>query len=345
MPTTLEGVKHFLDAGILYAPGKASNAGGVATSGIEMMQNSMRMSWTRNEVDARLRGIMKSIHKSCWDTAALVWHSGQLCERREHRRLHEGRRRDDGPGAGVIDLSGTNVTALELQVAARLSELAALKAQLQTLQDRYLGEIGPLYAELIPLDAAVAEAEIKAGLRVPDDDEEDADVHSSRFELSGCGPASEPSVDLKRMFRDVAKVVHPDLSPHQDLDERTRFRRHSLMAEANRAYAERDEDRLRLIMRAWALEADTVIDDPDAERARRQRRTAALQAELVELDREFADLRRSAIGRLQRKIDDARAQGWDLFGEMQRQTKREIATARAKLARLNARSPAPGIRS
>jgi glutamate dehydrogenase (NADP+) len=70
MPTALDGVKHFLDAGILYAPGKASNAGGVATSGLEMMQNSMRMSWTRNEVDARLRGIMKSIHKACWDTAA-----------------------------------------------------------------------------------------------------------------------------------------------------------------------------------------------------------------------------------------------------------------------------------
>jgi glutamate dehydrogenase (NADP+) len=70
MPTTLDGVKHFLDAGILYAPGKASNAGGVATSALEMMQNSMRMSWGRNEVDARLRGIMKAIHKSCWDTAA-----------------------------------------------------------------------------------------------------------------------------------------------------------------------------------------------------------------------------------------------------------------------------------
>ena len=70
MPTALDGVRHFLDAGILYAPGKASNAGGVATSGLEMMQNSMRMSWTRNEVDARLRGIMKAIHKACWDTAA-----------------------------------------------------------------------------------------------------------------------------------------------------------------------------------------------------------------------------------------------------------------------------------
>ena len=70
MPVALEGVRQFLDAGILYAPGKASNAGGVATSGLEMMQNSMRMSWTRNEVDARLRGIMKAIHKACWDTAA-----------------------------------------------------------------------------------------------------------------------------------------------------------------------------------------------------------------------------------------------------------------------------------
>ena len=70
MPTTLDGVKRFLDAGILYAPGKASNAGGVATSGLEMMQNSMRMSWTRQEVDARLHGIMKAVHKACWDTAA-----------------------------------------------------------------------------------------------------------------------------------------------------------------------------------------------------------------------------------------------------------------------------------
>jgi len=69
MPTTLDGVKVFLDAGILYGPGKAANAGGVATSGLEMCQNSMRLSWTREEVDSRLHGIMKSIHKACWETA------------------------------------------------------------------------------------------------------------------------------------------------------------------------------------------------------------------------------------------------------------------------------------
>ena len=65
MPTTIEGVNVFLDAKILYGPGKAANAGGVATSGLEMSQNSMRLSWTREEVDSRLHGIMKSIHKTC----------------------------------------------------------------------------------------------------------------------------------------------------------------------------------------------------------------------------------------------------------------------------------------
>ncbi|MEK7671907.1 MAG: NADP-specific glutamate dehydrogenase [Bacteroidota bacterium] len=69
MPTTLDGVKVFLDAKILYGPGKAANAGGVATSGLEMSQNSMRMSWTREEVDNRLRLIMQSIHKTCFDVA------------------------------------------------------------------------------------------------------------------------------------------------------------------------------------------------------------------------------------------------------------------------------------
>ena len=65
MPSTPEAVHKFHDAKILFAPGKASNAGGVATSGLEMSQNSLRISWTRNEVDERLKGIMKDIHDSC----------------------------------------------------------------------------------------------------------------------------------------------------------------------------------------------------------------------------------------------------------------------------------------
>jgi len=65
MPTTPEGVEVFQKAKILYAPGKASNAGGVATSGLEMSQNSMRLSWSREEVDRKLREIMTAIHEQC----------------------------------------------------------------------------------------------------------------------------------------------------------------------------------------------------------------------------------------------------------------------------------------
>lgn len=69
MPTTIEGYKVFTDAKILYAPGKASNAGGVATSGLEMSQNSMRLPWSSEEVDNRLHEIMKRIHSTCVNTA------------------------------------------------------------------------------------------------------------------------------------------------------------------------------------------------------------------------------------------------------------------------------------
>jgi glutamate dehydrogenase (NADP+) len=69
MPSTPEAVDAFREAHILFGPGKAANAGGVSTSGLEMSQNSLRLSWTREEVDQRLHGIMKSIHRSCVDAA------------------------------------------------------------------------------------------------------------------------------------------------------------------------------------------------------------------------------------------------------------------------------------
>ncbi len=65
MPTTKAGVDAFQEADILYAPGKAANAGGVATSGLEMTQNSMRLSWSREDIDTRLRAIMSGIHEQC----------------------------------------------------------------------------------------------------------------------------------------------------------------------------------------------------------------------------------------------------------------------------------------
>ncbi len=78
MPSTLEATKLFLDAKILYGPAKAANAGGVATSGLEMAQNSARLNWTREEVDDRLHKIMISIHRNCYETAEKYGTPGNL---------------------------------------------------------------------------------------------------------------------------------------------------------------------------------------------------------------------------------------------------------------------------
>ena len=76
MPSTPEAVRVFQDNNVLYGPGKAANAGGVATSGLEMSQNSLRLLWTREEVDARLLGIMRNIHKSCIDASEVYGKKG-----------------------------------------------------------------------------------------------------------------------------------------------------------------------------------------------------------------------------------------------------------------------------
>ena len=78
MPLTPEAIEKVLGNGLLYSPGKASNAGGVATSGLEMSQNSIRMSWTFEEVDEKLQGIMKNIFKACYDASVECGEPGNL---------------------------------------------------------------------------------------------------------------------------------------------------------------------------------------------------------------------------------------------------------------------------
>ena len=78
MPLTPEAIALVQGSGLLYSPGKASNAGGVATSGLEMSQNSIRMSWSFEEVDEKLQGIMKNIYKACYDASVECGRPGDL---------------------------------------------------------------------------------------------------------------------------------------------------------------------------------------------------------------------------------------------------------------------------
>lgn len=78
MPSTPEAIEQFIDKKILYGPGKAANAGGVATSGLEMSQNAIMMSWPREEVDEKLHNIMIAIHNQCFEAAEEYGQPGNL---------------------------------------------------------------------------------------------------------------------------------------------------------------------------------------------------------------------------------------------------------------------------
>lgn len=220
---------------------------------------------------------------------------------------------------------------LEGQLAGREAALANFKTELSDLQRSYLEKMSPLYTQLAEIDAAIVEAEIHAGLRPPIEENETPDESDAGdgADHRACASRPQASDDLRRVFRDVAKAIHPD----RGANDPARYRRHSLMAEANRAYANRDEDRLRLILRAWERSVDVLPDDdPEASVGRLRRHIADVEARLLAIDLEFADLRQSSIWQLKAKIDDARAQGWDLFAEMIRHSVREIGRATARLA-------------
>ena len=102
MPCTAEAVTIFEKNGVLYAPGKASNAGGVATSGLEMSQNAMRMSWTAEEVDERLLEIMQGIHRSCLKYGTREDGTCQLHRRCQHCRFRKSGRSHAGSGCDLI---------------------------------------------------------------------------------------------------------------------------------------------------------------------------------------------------------------------------------------------------
>ena len=250
------------------------------------------------------------------------------------------------------DTDRVRLAALERDVLEREREIARVKRELQALQSRYLEEIGVLYGKLYDLEGALADAEIAVGLRPPletfDENATDDNSGAGAEEadaMPGCGHRGAPSSDLKRIFRQLARTIHPDLAR----DGAARYRRHSLMAEANRAYAERDEDRLRLILSRWELgevhdrddEPVAIDDDPEAERRRVTRRIARLEERRLLLEAEMADLRTSAIWRLNARIDEARKQGWDLFAEMIREVQRDIRRTTERLAKLKHARPFP----
>ena len=226
---------------------------------------------------------------------------------------------------GLDDLQ-VRLAGLEAALTERAAGIARVKSELGAFRIRYRQDVGVLHEELDELERAIAEAELgQLSKRV--------DAGSSEPATPPAGPQPEPpprytSDAVRRLFRDVAKTIHPDLAR----DESTRDRRHTLMAEANRAYALGDEDRLRWVLDAWERSPEAVQDgDPDARRLRLARRIEQIEEELTIYARDLAALQDSPLWQLKAMVDEAALRGKDLVADTVRRLKRDITAARNRL--------------
>jgi hypothetical protein len=239
-----------------------------------------------------------------------------------------------GPDEQDLHALGATARELEALLERRRAEIARLDRDLTAFRIRYRHDVGRLHEQLDELELAIAEAElgeIKKKL-----DAEGAEPVGSGTSPRVEAPPRLTSDAVRKLFRDVAKVIHPDLA----LDPDARDRRHRLMIEANRAYALGDEDRLRSILETWERSPEAVLgNDDDAVRQRLIRRIAQIEEELAAYAGELAELQESPLWKLKAMVDDASSRGKDLVGDMVKRLKRDILAAQN---RLDAMRSSPG---
>ena len=224
-----------------------------------------------------------------------------------------------------LDALRAQLTELERRLGDRSAEVVRTKADYDAFRIRYRQEVGLLHEELDRLELDLAEAELG--------------ILTERLANAADGPATAPadrpepqprftSDAVRRLFRDVAKAIHPDLAGDAD----ARDRRHSLMIEANRAYALGDEVQLRAILEAWERSPEAVQGtDQDAMRLRLVRRIDEVEEHLQALAAELASLTDTSLWKLKVMVDQETAQGKDLIRDMVRRLKRDIVVATNRL--------------
>jgi hypothetical protein len=214
---------------------------------------------------------------------------------------------------------------LERELVERESELANLQSGLRAFEARYLGAVGERYDELSSIEKEIAKSQ---GLEY---DGEDA-ISLADDEV-GCGQNRFHSDRLKKLYREVARKFHPDLSscPQE------RQHRHQLMVEVNRAYETGAEDRLRELLEAGeGLEKIETGGAMSTEMILLVRRTAETKHRLTQIESEIEEITASETYKLKLRVENAEAMGVDLFADLIAQVDRQIKKARNRLEHLNA---------
>lgn len=218
------------------------------------------------------------------------------------------------------------VAELETMLAERDAEVARVTSDLDAFRLRYRNEVGTLHEQLDRLEAAIAEAELG---EISRPSKHVAGGSSGSPAGTSPEPSSRYTTDaVRRLFRDVAKAIHPDLAR----DELARDRRHALMVEANRAYALGDEEQLRWILQAWERSPEAVHGhDPEAMRLRLVRRIAQIEEQLDRFASDLEAMKDSPVWKLKAMVDEAAAKGKDLVRDMVIRLKRDILVATNRL--------------
>ena len=213
----------------------------------------------------------------------------------------------------------------EAVLREREAEVQRATADLAAFRLLYRREVGQLHEELEELERKIAEAELGELSKLV---EEGAGGPAAEATASRPAAPRFTSDGVRKLFRDVARTIHPDLAQ----DDITRDRRHALMIEANRAYALGDEERLRSILDAWHRSPEAVQgSDDDATRARLVRRIAEIDDQLTVYAGDLAGMRETPLGKLKAMVDEASARGKDLVADMVRRLKRDVMAARNRL--------------
>ena len=201
-----------------------------------------------------------------------------------------------------------------------------MQADLEAFRVRYRKDVGLLHEELDALEIRIEEAELgQLSRRL--EDAKDTPLDAPKPPPAESAPRFTSDA-VRKLFREVAKSIHPDLAH----DEAVRARRHALMVEANRAYAMGDEEQLRSILQAWENSPEAVHGfDEAAMRLRLVRRIAQIENELASLTQETERLQSTALWQLKTMVDQAAAEGKDLITDMVRRLRRDILVARNRL--------------
>lgn len=249
--------------------------------------------------------------------------------------------RKQTPEERELESKRAQLAVLEAELAQHELDLATLKAELQTFEARYLCEVGVLYAELDEIEAEIAEAQAHLNPQDQQAQEQAAKARAQAQESAqAAGAAQKPGEQkkftapesLKKLYREIAKSIHPDLAT----DEADRARRQKLMAEANQAYVEGDEARLQSILREWESSPESVKGEGvGAELIRVIRKVAQVEERLRVIKHEIADLKVSDLHQLKARVEEAENEGRELLAEMASQVKQQIAEARRRLAEIS----------